>query len=42
MMKILKFIGVLFAMGLCYTYVPGGDLICIGVEFVAVWKLVND
>ena len=41
-MKILKFIGALFAMGLCYTYIPYGGLICMGVNFVAIWKLVND
>jgi len=41
-MKVLKFAGVLAAMCLCYTYVPYGSLICLSVNCVALWKLVND
>ena len=41
-MKVLKFAGVLVAMALCCKYVPCGSLICLGVNLVALWKLVND
>ena len=41
MMKVLKYVGVLVALGLCYRYVPYGDLICLVVNAVALWKLVN-
>jgi len=42
MMKVLKFAGVLVAMALCYRYVPFGGFICLGVNLVALWKLVNE
>ena len=40
-MKVVKFLAALVALGLCYTYVPYGSLICMGVNAVALWKLVN-
>ena len=42
MIEVLKFVGVLIAMSLCYTYVPFGGLICLGINLVALWKLVNE
>ena len=42
MMKVLNFAGIFAAMALCYTYVPFGGLICIGINLVALWKLVNE
>ena len=42
MMKVLKFAGVLAAMSLCCVYVPYGSYICLGINCVAIWKLVND
>jgi hypothetical protein len=41
MMKVLKYIGVLAALALCYRYVPYGDLICLIVNLIALWHLVN-
>jgi len=41
-MNILKFVAVIVALSLIYAYVPYGGLICLGVNLVALWKLVNE
>ena len=41
-MKVLKFAGVLAAMVLCCVFVPFGELICLGINLVALWKLINE
>lgn len=41
-MKVLKFAAVLAALSLIYVYVPFGQFICLGVNLVALWKLVNE
>lgn len=42
MVEVLKFIAVLAALSLIYVYVPFGGLICLGVNLVGLWKLVNE
>lgn len=40
-MKILKFLGVLLALGLVARYVPFGFYICMAINAIALWNLVN-
>ena len=41
-MNVLKFVGLLAGMALVTAYIPFGFLICIAVNMIALWKLVND
>ena len=41
-MKVLKFIGLLVGMAIVAAYIPLGFWICLGVNVVALWKLVNE
>jgi hypothetical protein len=40
-MKILKFLAVLAALAIVAAYVPFGLYICMAVNAVALWNLVN-
>jgi len=40
-MKLIKFLAVLFLLGAIYLYIPYGPFICMVVNTVALWKLVN-
>lgn len=40
-MKLIKFLAIILLLGAIYMYVPYGPFICMGVNIVAIWKLVN-
>jgi len=41
-MKLIKFLAALILLSAIYIYIPYGPFICMGVNTVALWKLVND
>ena len=41
-MKVLKFVGLIVGMAVVAGYIPFGIWICMIVNAIALWKLVND
>ena len=42
MKSLLKYIGVLALLAICWTYIPYGWLITYGVILISLWNLVNN